>query len=107
MISDTSRWRHHAVRHRVGTGCEVTRRHGRNGERGICRAIRERIMRVSRRRHSMEDGSMKPLTIATRRILATLVAGGALAATSTAFAQGYGAPPPRVEERAPAPGAGV
>ena len=48
---------------------------------------------------------MKPLTIATRRILATLVAGGALAATSTAFAQGYGAPQPRYEERAP--GAGV
>ena len=46
---------------------------------------------------------MKPLTIATRRILATLVAGGALAATSTAFAQGYGAPQPRYEERA-APG---
>ncbi|VWB35229.1 lipoprotein [Burkholderia lata] len=50
---------------------------------------------------------MKPLTIATRRIMATLVAGGALAATSTAFAQGYGAPQPRYEERAPAPGVGV
>lgn len=47
---------------------------------------------------------MKPLTIATRRILATLVAGGALAATSTAFAQGYGSPQPRVEQREPAPG---
>ncbi|HEF5870610.1 TPA: hypothetical protein SAY52_001182 [Burkholderia cenocepacia] len=50
---------------------------------------------------------MKPLTIATRRILATLVTGGALAATGAAFAQGYGAPQPRYEERAPAPGAGV
>ncbi|WP_321807579.1 hypothetical protein [Burkholderia sp. BCC1993] len=48
---------------------------------------------------------MKPLTIANRRILATLVAGGALVAAGTAFAQTYVVPPPRYEEpyHAPAP----
>ena len=49
---------------------------------------------------------MKPKTIATRRILATLVAGSTLVAASAAFAQAY-APQPRYEERDPAPGAGV
>jgi hypothetical protein len=50
----------------------------------------------------MEDSSMKTQTIAIRRILATLMAGGALVATSAAFAQDYGAPQHRYEERAPA-----
>ena len=52
---------------------------------------------------------MKPMTIATRRILATLVAGGALVAVGAAFAQGYVAQPPRYEEpyAAPAPGVSI
>ncbi|RQR46187.1 MULTISPECIES: hypothetical protein [unclassified Burkholderia] len=50
---------------------------------------------------------MKPMTIANRRILATLVAGGALVAAGTAFAQTYVVPPPRYEEPAPAPGVSV
>ncbi|WP_269510832.1 hypothetical protein [Burkholderia sp. IMCC1007] len=48
---------------------------------------------------------MKPKTIAIRRTLATLVAGGALITVGAAFAQGYGTPQPRYEEPHPAPGA--
>lgn len=50
---------------------------------------------------------MKPKTISNRRILATLVAGSALVAATTAFAQVYVAPQPRCEEPAPAPGVSI
>ncbi|KWE36691.1 hypothetical protein WT49_07540 [Burkholderia territorii] len=50
---------------------------------------------------------MKPLTIANRRILATLVASSALVAASAAFAQVYVAPQPRHEEPSPAPDVSV
>ncbi|MCA8204027.1 hypothetical protein LGM71_23570 [Burkholderia sp. AU33545] len=50
---------------------------------------------------------MKPKTISNRRILATLVAGSALVAATTAFAQVYVAPQPRYEEPAPAPGVSI
>ncbi len=50
---------------------------------------------------------MKPMTIAIRRMLATLVAGGALVAAGAAFAQVYVAPPPRYEEPYPAPAPSV
>ncbi|RQR34944.1 hypothetical protein DIE23_10200 [Burkholderia sp. Bp9143] len=49
---------------------------------------------------------MKPMTMAIRRILPTLVAGGTLVAASAAFAQVYVAPQPAYEER-PAPAADV
>ncbi|WP_322025126.1 hypothetical protein [Burkholderia sp. BCC1977] len=52
---------------------------------------------------------MNPMTIAIRQILATLLAGCALAAAGATFAQVYVAPQPRYEEpySAPAPGVSI
>ncbi|NTX29353.1 hypothetical protein HT746_19860 [Burkholderia pyrrocinia] len=50
---------------------------------------------------------MKPMEIAIRRILATLVAGGTLVVAGPTFAQGYVAPQPRYEEPSTAPAPGV